>query len=38
MVLTAGAAAFVLVLANALNLVFPGGVLQDMYDLPWPFR
>jgi hypothetical protein len=37
-VLTAGGAAFILVLANALNLVFPGGVLQDMYDLPWPFR
>ncbi|TQF77516.1 tripartite tricarboxylate transporter permease [Elioraea sp. Yellowstone] len=37
-VLTAGAAAFVLVLADALNLVFPGGLLQDIYDLPWPFR
>jgi TctA family transporter len=37
-VLTASAAAFVLVLADALNLVFPGGLLQDMYDLPWPFR
>jgi hypothetical protein len=36
--LTTSAAVFVLVLANALNLVFPGGVLQDMYDLPWPFR
>jgi putative tricarboxylic transport membrane protein len=37
-VLTAAAAAFILTLANALNLVFPGGLLQDMYDLPWPFR
>lgn len=37
-VLTAAAGVFILVLANALNLVFPGGLLQDMYDLPWPFR
>jgi len=27
-----------LVLANALNLVFPGGLLQEYLDLPWPFR
>jgi putative tricarboxylic transport membrane protein len=37
-VLTACAGVFIVVLANALNLVFPGGLLQDMYDLPWPFR
>jgi putative tricarboxylic transport membrane protein len=37
-VLTAGAAAFVLVLANALNLNFPYGLLQDMVRLPWPLR
>jgi putative tricarboxylic transport membrane protein len=36
--LTAGAALFVLILADALNLVFPGGVLQAYVDLPWPFR
>ncbi|MFN3687210.1 tripartite tricarboxylate transporter permease [Salinarimonas sp.] len=29
---------FILVLANALNLVFPGGWLQGAYDLPWPLR
>ena len=38
LVLTAGAAAFVLVLANALNLNFPYGLLQDMVRLPWPLR
>jgi putative tricarboxylic transport membrane protein len=37
-ILTVAAAAFLLVLANALNLVFPGGLLQDYADLPWPFR
>jgi len=36
--LTAGAAGLMLVLANALNLVFPGGLLQEYFDLPWPFR
>jgi putative tricarboxylic transport membrane protein len=36
--LTAGAAIFILILAQALNLVFPGGVLQAYFDLPWPFR
>jgi hypothetical protein len=36
--LTAGAASLMLVLANALNLVFPGGLLQAYVDLPWPFR
>ncbi|GGA68997.1 membrane protein [Nitratireductor aestuarii] len=38
LVLTAAAIAGMLVLANALNLVFPGGVLQNMYNLPWPLR
>jgi len=38
LVLTAGAATFVLVLANALNLNFPYGLLQDMVRLPWPLR
>jgi putative tricarboxylic transport membrane protein len=36
-VLTAGCAAFVLLLAGGLNLRFPGGWLQEMYRLPWPF-
>ncbi len=35
--LTAGAAGFVLLLAWSLNMRFPGGLLQDMYRLPWPF-
>ncbi|PZX14367.1 TctA family transporter [Palleronia aestuarii] len=35
--LTAGAAAFVLILANALNLRFPDGLLQAYTRLPWPF-
>lgn len=38
LVLTAGAAAFVLALANALNLNFPYGQLQDIVRLPWPLR
>lgn len=38
LVLTAGAAAFVLLLANALNLNFPYGQLQEMVRLPWPLR
>lgn len=36
--LTAAACGFILILAHSLNLVFPGGLLQDWYDLPWPFR
>ena len=36
--LTAAACSFILVLASSLNLIFPGGLLQDMYDLPWPLR
>ena len=37
-VLTGAAAAFLLVLADALVLDFPPGVLQDSVDLPWPIR
>ncbi len=37
-VLTAFGLAVVLVMANALNLNFPGGLLQDAYRLPWPLR
>lgn len=36
--LTAAASAFILTLASFLNLIFPGGLLQDYFDLPWPFR
>lgn len=38
-ILTAGCAGFILTLANALNLRFPGGWLQDTYyqNLIWPF-
>ncbi|MCC5956435.1 MAG: tripartite tricarboxylate transporter permease, partial [Natronohydrobacter sp.] len=36
-ILTAGCTGFVLTLASALNMRFPGGVLQDLYRLPWPF-
>ena len=36
-VLTAGCAGFILTLAYALNLRFPGGWLQEVYRLPWPF-
>ncbi len=38
LILTVAAAAFILTLANSLNLVFPGGWLQEAYDLPWPLR
>jgi hypothetical protein len=37
-VLTGAAAAFILALANALSLNFPGGWLQSAVDLPWPIR
>jgi putative tricarboxylic transport membrane protein len=37
-VMTAGAAGFILLLAWALSLNFPSGLLQDTADLPWPFR
>jgi TctA family transporter len=36
--LTAAACGFLLILAHALNLIFPGGLLQELYDLPWPLR
>jgi putative tricarboxylic transport membrane protein len=36
-VLTAGCAGFILTLAYSLNLRFPGGWLQEVYRLPWPF-
>jgi hypothetical protein len=38
LLLTAAACGFILALASFLNLVFPGGLLQDYYRLPWPFR
>jgi putative tricarboxylic transport membrane protein len=38
LLLTVAAVAFILVLSSALNLVFPGGLLQDAYRLPWPLR
>jgi TctA family transporter len=38
LVLTACAGGATLGLAWALNLVFPGGLLQAYFDLPWPFR
>ena len=38
LLMTAGAAVFVLVLAWMLSLNFPRGLAQDMLDLPWPFR
>ncbi|GGG28719.1 hypothetical protein GCM10010964_15800 [Caldovatus sediminis] len=37
-VLTAAAAGSILLLAHALSLIFPGGLLQELYDLPWPLR
>jgi hypothetical protein len=37
-VYTAGNALFMLVLADGLNLNFPRGALQEMVELPWPFR
>jgi len=37
LILTASCTGFVLTLASALNMRFPGGVLQEMYRLPWPF-
>lgn len=36
--MTAGAAVFTLLLARALALNFPSGLLQGAMDLPWPFR
>jgi TctA family transporter len=36
--MTAAAAAFILLIAKMLALNFPSGVLQSYLDLPWPFR
>ena len=36
--MTAAAAGFILLLAWALALNFPSGLVQDAIDLPWPFR
>ncbi len=38
LLLSVAACGFILLLASSLNLIFPGGLLQDSYDLPWPFR
>jgi putative tricarboxylic transport membrane protein len=38
LILTACAAIFMLILADALNLNFPSGLLQSIYYLPWPLR
>ncbi|SUA99552.1 Tripartite tricarboxylate transporter TctA family [Pannonibacter phragmitetus] len=38
LLMTAGAAGIILILAWALSLNFPSGMLQDAVDLPWPFR
>ena len=37
-VLTVIALAFMIALGKALNLDFPPGLLQSLYDLPWPLR
>ncbi|MDD7969658.1 tripartite tricarboxylate transporter permease [Roseinatronobacter alkalisoli] len=37
LLLTGGCTGFVLTLASALNMRFPGGLLQELYRLPWPF-
>ena len=37
LILTAGCTGFVLTLASSLNMRFPGGLLQHLYRLPWPF-
>lgn len=36
--LTASALVTAILFGWSLNLVFPGGLLQDMVDLPWPLR
>lgn len=38
LVMTAGIAGFILLLAWSLSLNFPRGLLQDAWRLPWPFR
>ena len=38
LLLTGAACGFILILASSLNLLFPGGLLQEHMDLPWPLR
>jgi TctA family transporter len=38
LMLTAAALASAILFGWSLNLVFPGGLLQEFYDLPWPLR
>ncbi len=38
LLLSGAACGFILLLAHMLNLIFPGGLLQEAYDLPWPLR
>ena len=38
LLLSGAACGFILILAASLNLIFPGGLLQEYYDLPWPLR
>jgi TctA family transporter len=38
LLITGGAALFIVFLAYMLSLNFPSGWLQDHYDLPWPIR
>ena len=38
LILTFACAGFILLLASSLNLRFPGGWLQELYRLPWPFN
>ena len=38
LLLTAGGLAALLVIAGALNRDFPPGLLQELVELPWPFR
>ncbi|MDJ0969758.1 MAG: tripartite tricarboxylate transporter permease [Kiloniellales bacterium] len=38
LILTVGGIAALLIIAGALNRDFPPGLLQDLVELPWPFR
>ena len=38
LILSAGGVGFMLFLASTLNRDFPPGLLQELVDLPWPFR
>jgi TctA family transporter len=38
LLLSGAACGFILILASSLNLIFPGGLLQNFHDLPWPLR